>query len=162
MNSSSGNQVKRKYTLFERIAATTIRFTGSTTAFILSVLLILAWLITGPLFNYSDTWQLVINTCTTIITFLMVFLIQHSQNKDSKAVHIKLNELIASLKGPNNRVVDIEEFTEKEIETIHKYYRHIAEKTINDKDASRPHSMDKENKLMQDDEAEKNKNEHNA
>jgi low affinity Fe/Cu permease len=82
--------------LFERIAMKATHFTGGTPAFIIALGLIILWLVTGPMFDYSDTWQLVINTSTTVITFLMVFLIQRSQNKDSKAVHLKLNEIIAS------------------------------------------------------------------
>src|ERR1043166_2384473 len=95
---------KHKYpNIFERVSHYCTEFTGSTAAFIIAALIIITWLITGPIYHYSDTWQLVINTGTTIVTFLMVFLIQRSQNKDSRAVHLKLNELIASLKGPRDR-----------------------------------------------------------
>ena len=97
-----------KQNFFEKIAQKATYFSGTTIAFIIAVSVILTWILTGPLFNFSDTWQLVINTGTTIITFLMVFLIQRTQNKDSRAIHLKLNELIASLKGPSNRLVDIE------------------------------------------------------
>ncbi len=107
-----------KANIFEKIARSATVFTGTTTSFMLAVSIIATWLITGPLFDFSDTWQLVINTGTTIITFLMVFLIQRTQNKDSKAIHLKLNELLASLKGPSNRLVDVEDLTEGELEIL--------------------------------------------
>ena len=83
---------------------------------------ILVWVVTGPFFGYSDTWQLVINTGTTIVTFLMVFLIQRSQNKDSLAVHLKLNELVAAMDGASNRLIDVEDLTEDELKTLHRHY----------------------------------------
>lgn len=91
-------------------------------AFGVAVILILIWAATGPFFHFSETWQLVINTGTTIITFLMVFLIQKSQNKDSKAIQLKLNELIASMKGASNRLVNIEDLNEEELDQLHKLY----------------------------------------
>ena len=94
---------------------------GSSTAFILAVAIVLVWGFTGPVFQFSETWQLVINTGTTIITFLMVFLIQKTQNKDSKAIHLKLNELIAAIEGASNRMVDIEDITETELDQLHKF-----------------------------------------
>src|SRR5580765_5739659 len=96
---------RKKQNIFEAISRACTKFAGSTGAFILAVLTIIVWLITGPIFGYSDTWQLVINTGTTIITFLMVFLIQRSQNKDSKALHLKLNEIGAALHGASNRLI---------------------------------------------------------
>jgi low affinity Fe/Cu permease len=116
----------KKKGLFERVAYYATKFTGSTAAFIIAFLVIIAWLVTGPLFDFSDTWQLVINTSTTIITFLMVFLIQRTQNKDSKAIHLKLNELIASLKEPSNRMVDVEDLSEEELDTLATYYQNLA------------------------------------
>src|SRR6187399_2320957 len=101
--------------LFERFATKVTKATGKPMAFILAFVIIIAWAITGPIFHYSDTWQLVINTGTTIITFLMVFVIQQSQNKDTKAIHLKLNELIACNEKASNRLVDIEDLTEEEI-----------------------------------------------
>lgn len=133
--------------IFELISLYCTTFTGSTLAFILASLTIIVWLITGPLFNFSDTWQLVINTSTTIITFLMVFLIQRSQNKDSKAIHLKLNELIASLKGPSNRLVDVEELTENEIEILASYYRRLSEMAKKEKDLSISHSIEEAEEL---------------
>src|SRR6476620_6645142 len=111
-----------KANIFERAARAVSAFTGSTAAFIMAVLVIILWLLSGPVFHFSDTWQLVINTGTTIITFLMVFLIQRAQNKDSKAIHLKLNELIAANPGCSNRMVDIEDMTEAELEQLHKFY----------------------------------------
>src|SRR4051812_34656882 len=121
------SKLKPKPNLFETISQQCTRFTGTTAAFIVALGVIIIWLITGPFFGYSDTWQLVINTGTTIITFLMVFLIQRSQNKDSKALHLKLNELIASLNGPSNRLVDVETLTEAELDTLAKFYHHLSE-----------------------------------
>jgi low affinity Fe/Cu permease len=140
----------KKVGFLEGLAQKTSQFAGSTIAFIVAILFVVGWLITGPHFNFSDTWQLVINTGTTIITFLMVFLIQRSQIKDSKALHLKLNELIASLKGPSNRLVDIEDFSEEEIETIHKYYQRIAQKAELEKDRTVQHSIETEKKKEKD------------
>ncbi|MPS74143.1 MAG: low affinity iron permease family protein [Chryseobacterium sp.] len=113
--------------LFEKFSNWATNFTGSSSAFIGSVLIVVIWAVTGPVFHYSETWQLVINTGTTIITFLMVFLIQKAQNKDSKAIQLKLNELIAANKQASNRMVDIEDLTEKELDQLHQYFVKIAE-----------------------------------
>ena len=119
---------------------------GSTTAFTAAFLVILIWAVTGPFFDYSETWQLIINTGTTIITFLMVFLIQKAQNKDSLALQIKLNELIASSKFSSNSIVDIEDITEEEMEIIQKYYRHLSDLSKKDKNLKISHSIDEANK----------------
>ena len=132
---------------FEIIAQKATYFTGTTMVFIIALSIILIWILTGPFFNFSDTWQLVINTGTTIITFLMVFLIQRTQNKDSRAIHLKLNELIASLKGPSNRLVDIEDLTEDELETLHKFYQRLARLSKKEKDLSASHSIDEAHEL---------------
>src|ERR1700722_5189929 len=95
-----------------RFSRYAIDWSGSSSAFGLAVLIILAWLISGPIFHFSDTWQLVINTGTTIITFLMVFLIQRAQNKDSQAIQLKLNELVAAMKGASNRMINVKGLTE--------------------------------------------------
>lgn len=137
----------KKLHFFERIAQKATYFTGTTMAFIIAVSVILMWILTGPIFHFSDTWQLVINTSTTIITFLMVFLIQRTQNKDSRAVHLKLNELVASLKGPSNRLVDIEDLTEDELETLHKFYQQLARLAKTEKDLSASHSIDEAHEL---------------
>jgi low affinity Fe/Cu permease len=113
--------------LFEKFSNWATNFTGSSYAFIGATSIVILWAICGPVFNYSETWQLVINTGTTIITFLMVFLIQKAQNKDGKAIQLKLNELIAASKQASNRMVDIEDLTEKELDQLHNYFVKIAE-----------------------------------
>ena len=141
-NQTEIKKIQRKDGLFERISRACSTFTGSTPAFIIAVFFIIGWLISGPLFGFSDTWQLVINTSTTIITFLMVFLIQRAQNKDSRAVHLKLNELIASQKGPSNRLVDIEELSEQELALLHDYYKKLSEMAAHEKDLTVSHSIE--------------------
>lgn len=127
---------------FEKIATKITIWTGSSAAFVAAFVIILAWGLSGPLFRYSDTWQLVINTSTTIITFLMVFIIQKSQNKDSKAIHLKLNELIAASRHASNRMVDIEDLTEDELNVLHKFYQKLSDIAEDDKDIHRSHSID--------------------
>lgn len=136
-----------KTSFFETIAQGVTNFSGSTLAFIIAVSTILIWVITGPIFNFSDTWQLVINTGTTIVTFLMVFLIQRSQNKDSRAVHLKLNELVDSLKGPSNRLIDVEGLTEEDLEVLHKYYEKLSYMAKGEKDMSVSHSIEEAQEL---------------
>jgi low affinity Fe/Cu permease len=126
---------------FDAFATATSKATGSTTAFSIAFLVVLIWALTGPVFDYSETWQLVINTGTTIVTFLMVFLIQKAQNKDSLALQIKLNELIASSKFSSNSIVDIEDITEEEMEIIQKYYRHLSTLSKKDKNLRVSHSI---------------------
>jgi low affinity Fe/Cu permease len=132
---------------FEKISAKVTRFSGSTLAFIMALGIIIVWLVTGPVFHFSDTWQLVINTGTTIVTFLMVFLIQRMQNKDSKALHLKLNELVAALKGPSNRLIDAENLTEEELETLSKFYKKLAEMAKKEKELSISHSIEEAKEL---------------
>src|SRR4051812_50165852 len=103
---------------FSSFAQWVSHWSGRTPTFILAVLVILVWAATGPLFDYSDTWQLVINTGTTIVTFLMVFLIQRSQNHDSWAVQLKLNDLVAAVKGASNRLINVEDLSEEELRTL--------------------------------------------
>jgi low affinity Fe/Cu permease len=122
-------------------------WTGSSMAFGIAFGVILVWGITGPIFGYSDTWQLVINTGTTIITFLMVFLIQKSQNKDSKAIQLKLNELLAASRFASNRMVDIEDLSENELDVLRKFYQKIAEMAETDSDIHTSHSIDAAQKL---------------
>lgn len=119
-----GNRDVSLFTRFARIAS---NVTGRPITFILAVFVIVAWAITGPLFGFSDTWQLVINTGTTIITFLMVFLIQNTQNRDTEALQIKLDEIIRSIRGARNEVLDLEEMDEKELNHIRKEYLELAE-----------------------------------
>ena len=113
--------------LFRKFAQTTSAAVGSSWAFILAVLIILVWAVTGPMFKYSDTWQLVINTGTTIITFLMVFLIQNTQNRDAKAIHLKLDELIRGVKGARTNLVDLEELSDEELERLRKQFTRLRE-----------------------------------
>ncbi len=112
---------------FTRFAKATSRVTGRPAAFILAVGVILAWLVTGPLFRFSDTWQLVINTGTTIITFVMVFLIQNTQNRDAEAVQVKLDELLRATVGAHNALLDLEELEERELDQIRAGYARLAE-----------------------------------
>ncbi len=127
---------------FERFASRVTRATGRPAAFILACLVILIWIITGPVFRFSDTWQLVINTGTTIITFLMVFVIQHAQNKDSVALQLKLNELIAASSRASNRLVDIEDLSAEELETLKKFYIKLSELSKKESNIHRTHSID--------------------
>ncbi|HEX3234127.1 MAG TPA: low affinity iron permease family protein [Gemmatimonadales bacterium] len=115
---------RSRFTLF---AKTTARATGRPAAFILAVAVILAWLVTGPLFRFSDTWQLVINTGTTVVTFLMVFLIQNTQNRDAEAVQVKLDELLRATKGAHNALLDLEELEQIELDHIRAGYGRLAE-----------------------------------
>lgn len=128
--------------LFESFSARITKAAGKPLAFILAVFVILAWIITGPVFHYSDTWQLVINTGTTVITFLMVFLIQQSQNKDSVALQLKLNELIAASSTASNRLVNIEDISAEELETIKKFYISLAALAKKESDIHSTHSID--------------------
>ncbi|MCX2574746.1 low affinity iron permease family protein [Pedobacter sandarakinus] len=132
----------KKNNFFEKFANAATKFTGSSLAFIIAAGIVLVWGITGPLFHYSETWQLVINTGTTIITFLMVFLIQKAQNKDGKAIQLKLNELIAAQQGASNRMVDIEDLSEQELDQLHKFYVTIAALAKKEADIHCSHSID--------------------
>jgi len=113
---------------FTRFAKWTARETGRPVTFVLAVLIIAAWALTGPLFGFSDTWQLVINTGTTIVTFLMVFLIQSTQNRDSEAIQVKLDELIRAIEGAHNALLDLEELEEKDLDRIRAGYEKLAER----------------------------------
>ena len=126
----------------EAMAHTITRFTGSAMGFTLALGIIVVWGVTGPLFHFSDTWQLVINTGTTIVTFLMVFLIQRSQNKDSLALQLKLNEIVAALDGASNRLVNIEDLTEAELDVLHGHYARLAAMAKRDVDLMQSHSVD--------------------
>jgi low affinity Fe/Cu permease len=116
--------------LFSRMATATSNFTGKPQAFILALLAVIVWAACGPIFNFSDTWQLVINTSTTIITFLMVFLIQQTQNRDTLAVQLKLAELIIAMRGAQNSVATIEDMDECDLEELHEEYRRRADQTL--------------------------------
>ena len=127
---------------FGRLAESITKFSGSTAAFLVASGIVLVWAVTGPLFNFSETWQLVINTGTTIVTFLMVFLIQRSQNKDSLVLHLKLNELIAATQGASNRLINSQDFSEEEIKTLHNFYSALAELAKKDNDLGKTHSVE--------------------
>lgn len=138
----SSNSKKGFKAWFEGAAASITKITGSSTAFLIAVGVILVWAVTGPVFHYSDTWQLVINTGTTIITFLMVFIIQQSQNKDSLAIQLKLNELIACEERASNRLIDVEDLTQEELEILKKFYVRLSELAEEEKDLFSSHSVD--------------------
>ena len=126
----------------EKFSSRITTWTGSSSAFALAVFVILVWAVTGPLFHFSDTWQLVINTGTTIVTFLMVFLIQRSQNKDAVALHLKLNEIVAALDGASNRMVNVEDLSEAELDVLHRHYVRLAAMAKRDVDLRQSHSVD--------------------
>ena len=114
---------------FEKLSSAVTKKAGSTHAFIIALSVIIIWLVTGPIFNYSDTWQLVINTGTTIIPFLMVFLIQNLQNRDAKAIHLKLDELIRAIKNARNELVDLEEMSDEELTALQKQFEALRFRT---------------------------------
>lgn len=126
----------------ERFSFKATKATGTSAAFLLAVTVILVWIITGPVFHFSDTWQLVINTGTTIVTFLMVFLIQRTQNKDALAIHLKLNEIVAALEGASNRLIDVEDLTEEEIRTLHTHYQKLVDLAKKDLKLTVSHSVE--------------------
>jgi low affinity Fe/Cu permease len=127
---------------FDKFSSSVTNATGSPVAFVSAFLIIIIWAVTGPFFKFSDTWQLVINTGTTTITFLMVFVIQQSQNKDTKAIHLKLNELIACNKYASNRLIDIEDLNANEIEVLKEFYIRLSKLAAEEKDIHSTHSLD--------------------
>jgi low affinity Fe/Cu permease len=128
--------------VFERVAARITRAAGSARAFAVAFGVILVWALTGPIFGFSDTWQLIINTGTTVVTFLMVFLIQQSQNKDSVAVHLKLNELVAALDGASNRLIHVEGLSDHDLQVLENHYRRLATMARDSADIAESHSID--------------------
>ena len=126
----------------ERLSYEATKVTGTSLAFVLAAGAVLLWLVTGPIFNFSDTWQLVINTGTTIVTFLMVFLIQRAQNKDALAIHLKLNEIVAAMEGASNRLIDIEDLSEAEITALRAHYRKLIELAKTDDNLTATHSVE--------------------
>jgi low affinity Fe/Cu permease len=128
--------------VLERVSRLATHATGSSGALALAVAVVLVWLATGPLFGYSDTWQLVINTGTTVVTFLMVFLIQRSQNRDSQAVHLKLNEIVAALEGASNRLIEAQDLSEAELNLLERHYRTLADLTKKDVSLTSSHSVE--------------------
>lgn len=128
--------------MLERFSLEATQATGTSGAFVIALAVLIVWGISGPLFHFSDTWQLVINTGTTIITFLMVFLIQRTQNKDALAIHLKLNEIVAALEGASNRLVDVEDLTEEEIQVLHKHYQKLVAMAKHDVTLTESHSIE--------------------
>jgi low affinity Fe/Cu permease len=128
--------------LLERFSLAATRATGTSAAFIIALAIIVVWALSGPIFHYSDTWQLVINTGTTIVTFLMVFLIQRTQNKDALAIHLKLNEIVAALEGASNRLIDVEDLSEGEIKILHEYYQRLIQLAKKDSKLTATHSVE--------------------
>jgi low affinity Fe/Cu permease len=133
---------KDEMNIFELFSKKVTKATGKPAAFLSAFLVIVIWALTGPLFGFSDTWQLVINTGTTIITFLMVFVIQQSQNKDTLAIQLKLNELIASSEKASNRLVDIEDLTEEELDKLKRFYIKLSELAAKEDNTLASHSID--------------------
>jgi low affinity Fe/Cu permease len=126
----------------EGVAHRVTEWTGGSWGFGVALATIVVWGVTGPIFGFSDTWQLVINTGTTIITFLMVFLIQRSQNKDARAVHLKLNEIVAALQGASNRLINVEDLTETEIRLLHGHYQRLVTMAKRDLSLTVSHSVE--------------------
>ena len=135
---------------FEKFSQRVTHATGRPWAFLIAFLVIIVWALTGPFFGFGDTWQLVINTSTTIVTFLMVFLIQQTQNKDGKAVELKLNELVAATKGASNRLIDVENLSEAELDILHGYFQELVRLAKNDQSMTESHSMDEAERLHKD------------
>ena len=136
------NKTKKGSIFFENLAAKVTKATGSTPAILLAFASIIIWALFGPFFHYSENWQMVINTGTTIITFLMVFLIQKSANKESLAVQLKLNELVAAHEFASNRLVDVENMTEEELKVIQKYYVQLRSATQQEQYLQQSHSIE--------------------
>jgi low affinity Fe/Cu permease len=132
---------------FEAFSKIITRWTGSTAAFGSALGVIVLWALVGPVFRFSDTWQLVINTGTTIVTFLMVFLIQRAQNKDSLAVHLKLNEIVAAMGSASNRLVDVESLSEEELAHLHRFYHELAALCRKEGDLRLSHSVEEARQL---------------
>jgi low affinity Fe/Cu permease len=146
MSADEGGDMKRHRSAigarFEQLSETVTHWTGSTAAFATALGIIATWGLLGPVFHYSDTWQLVINTGTTIVTFLMVFLIQRTQNKDALAIHLKLNELVAAMQGASNRLIDVEALSEPELAMLHRYYGELATLARAEADIGQTHSVE--------------------
>ena len=127
---------------FEHLSTAVTRWTGSTSAFATALTVIVVWALLGPVFQFSDTWQLVINTGTTIVTFLMVFLIQRSQNKDALAIHLKLNELVAAMAGASNRLIEVEGLSEHELRVLERHYHELTVLARKELNIAESHSVE--------------------
>jgi low affinity Fe/Cu permease len=124
------------------LAAAVTRWSGSSWGFGTALAVVVVWGVSGPLFRWSDTWQLVINTGTTIVTFLMVFLIQRSQNKEGLAVQLKLNELVAAMQGASNKLIDVESLSEEDLKILHAHYQRLVERSKREHDFASSHSIE--------------------
>jgi low affinity Fe/Cu permease len=133
---------KSRSELLERFSYRATKATGTSFAFLLAVAAVVIWAATGPIFHFSNTWQLVINTGTTIVTFLMVFLIQRTQNKDAIAIHLKLNEIVAAMQGASNRLIDVEDLNEADIAALRNYYKELIELARKDENLTMTHSIE--------------------
>jgi low affinity Fe/Cu permease len=136
------SQTHRSLGPLERFASLATTFAGSSWAFAAALGFLVLWAASGPLFGFSENWQLVVNTGTTIITFLMVFLIQRTQNKDSRALHLKLNELLAATQGASNRLLNVEDFSEEQLATLHQHFAELSRLAKDDGDLTRSHSIE--------------------
>jgi low affinity Fe/Cu permease len=139
------SMTKRKHSLalrWETFSGVVTRWTGSTGAFGSAAAVVVVWAVLGPVFRFSNTWQLVINTGTTVVTFLMVFLIQRTQNKDSLAIHLKLNELVSAMQGASNRLIDVESLSEIELRTLSLYYAELSHLAKREVDITESHSVE--------------------
>ena len=132
----------RPLPFFERAAAAVTRFTGSTGAFLAAVVFILVWAASGPFLGFSERWQLIVNTVTTIVTFLMVFVIQRAQNKESLAVQLKLNEIVAAIEGASNRLINVESLGEAELATLHEHYARLVQLAQQEEHVAESHSVE--------------------
>jgi low affinity Fe/Cu permease len=128
--------------IWSRLATAAAAWAGSTFGFMLALITVVIWAVTGPAFHYSDTWQLTINTGTTVVTFLMVFLIQRSQNKDSLAIQLKLNEIVAAMEGASNRLISVEDLSENELKVLHVHYGRLADMAKQDIKLTESHSIE--------------------
>ncbi len=148
---ASENKGKNKLSqFFNRFSTAITKITGGVYAFIVAIVIVIIWAVTGPVFKFSDTWQLVINTGTTIVTFLMVFVIQHSQNKDTIALQLKLNELIAASHA-SNKLISVEDLTDEELEVMQKFYVHLSSITKNEK-KNQIHSLEEQKEIIENEE----------
>jgi low affinity Fe/Cu permease len=127
---------------FERAAAAVTHFTGSTAAFLGAVAFVLLWAASGPFLGFSERWQLIVNTVTTIVTFLMVFVIQRAQNKESLAVQLKLNEIVAAIEGASNRLINVESLGEEELATLHEHYERLVQLARQEQHVAQSHSVE--------------------
>src|SRR6188472_1438253 len=126
----------------DRVAGAVTHWAGSSWGFGMALGTVIVWAITGPLFRWSDTWQLVINTGTTIVTFLMVFLVQRTQNRDGLAIQLKLNELVAAIEGASNRLIDVEDLSEQELVALHRFYGRLVKMAKKDQSLTASHSIE--------------------